>query len=96
MAINTTIDGLDIKVSRSSPLRCERCWNHVEVVEIHDYWPTWRVCARCVQVLLEIKAPPFILRSGSEETKDADYYITRGESEWHQIKMGKIDIPLEP
>lgn len=69
--------------------KCERCRRHVQDVGIHNYWPTWKICPRCVQVLLEIKAPPFILRPGTAD----DYYTCKDELEWHRIMTGEVPLP---
>jgi hypothetical protein len=79
---------LKITVSVSPHLKCQRCWRSVEGSGVHDYWPTYTICPRCVDTLLEIKWPPYILREGTTD----DYYICKDEAEWHQIKLGQVDI----
>jgi hypothetical protein len=61
--------------------KCDRCFRYQNSVGIHDYWPTYNLCSRCVEVLLEIKWPPFIV---NPETKDC--YVCKDELEWHTIK----------
>jgi hypothetical protein len=84
---------------------CARCWRRTGDVGVHDYWPTWQVCERCAGVLLEISARPFILRNGrtvgvgetgeaDDPDVDLDYYICKDEKEWHDIKNGKLPLPM--
>ena len=82
-----------IIATRSPHPKCERCWRSVEGTGVHDYWPTYTICPRCVETLLEINWPPYILREGTTDdyTTD-DYYICKNEAEWHQIKLGQVDI----
>jgi hypothetical protein len=68
---------------------CERCRRTPGDVGIHPFWPTWLICGRCVRVLLEIKAKPFILRPGTYD----DYYVCADEKEWNEIKSGRKSIP---
>jgi hypothetical protein len=78
-------------ISVRDKLKCERCLRHVEGVGKHDYWPTYTLCPRCVEVLLEIKWPPYILRPGTED----DYYLCQDEAEWFKIKLELMKIPKE-
>ena len=81
-----------ISVHKSEKLKCDRCWNHVDGTGVHDYWPTYTICPRCVGTLLEIKWPPYILRTGELGLPDADYYICKDEAEWNRIKLGQIPL----
>lgn len=47
--------------------KCQRCWRTCNDVSIHPYWPGWRVCARCVSVLLEVQ-PPFVINTDGTAT----------------------------
>jgi hypothetical protein len=35
--------------------KCERCLRYNKTVSIHDYWPTYKLCSRCIDVLLELR-----------------------------------------
>lgn len=83
-------DGMHIEIrSVKHYPKCERCWHHSETVGVHDYWPTYKICSRCVRVLLEMHWPPYIPFPGEEN----DYYICKSEAEWHRIKTGKQPMP---
>jgi hypothetical protein len=79
--------GFASRVKPATGEKCERCWNSTEDVDIHIYWPAWRVCKRCVQALLEMKIPPFIART------ETDFYICKNEQEWWEIRLGRIEVP---
>lgn len=81
-----------VVASKSPHLKCDRCWKHDEGCGVHDYWPTYTICPRCVGTLLEIKWPPYIIRSREIGAPDADYYICKDEAEWHRIKLGEIPL----
>jgi hypothetical protein len=84
---------ITITVRRAQGEKCERCWNFSIETGVHDYWPTWKICPRCVGTLLEMKVPPFIFRSGQPGDPDADYYICADEKEWHDIMSGQKPLP---
>jgi hypothetical protein len=61
--------------------KCDRCFRYGFETNIHDYWPTYHLCKRCVETLLEIKWPPFIM---NDETGEC--YVCKNEQEWHKLK----------
>ena len=82
-------NGCVVTVGPASGEKCQRCWNFSESVDVHAYWPTWRICKRCVDALLEMRTPPFIARTGN------DFYVCRDEREWWEIKLGRIPLPKD-
>ena len=81
---------LSIIAAKSVNKLCNRCKRYTSDVNNHPYWPgeKYAICKRCVEVLLEISWPPFILIT------DNDYYICKNELEWHDIKTGIISLPV--
>lgn len=57
--------------------KCDRCWHHDAEAGEHPFWPSYTLCPRCVQVLLDIKWPPFI------KVGENDYEVCKDEAEWH-------------
>ena len=88
-------DGFEVSVRSiiddPSYRKCQRCLRYVAKEEHgeHHYWPTYEICKRCVGVLLDIKWPPYIMRS------ENDCYICENEIEWHKIKNGLMEVPSE-
>jgi hypothetical protein len=70
------------------PGECERCRRLVPGIGVHDYWPSYHLCPRCVEVLLELKWRPFL------PVKDG-WYVCADEQEWHRIKMGLQPCPMK-
>lgn len=93
--MDADVKTFDVSVVISPHPKCQRCRRQVDDVAVHDYWPCYRICERCVGVLLEIKWPPFIQRSGEVGDSSADYYICVDEAEWHRIKNGLQSLPKE-
>lgn len=81
---------LSCSVSLAQGMQCNRCKRVVDDTAIHPYWPgeNYKLCIRCVDVLLNIKWPPFIKR-----TED-DYYICIDERDWYEIKSGRKELPI--
>lgn len=89
-AISDDKNGFVVAVKLAAGEKCQRCWNITQDVDVHMYWPTWRICKRCVGALLEMHTAPFIERSND------DYYICKDEKEWWEIRAGRKKLPLEP
>lgn len=82
------MNGIEFRVTPAPNEPCQRCWNRVPTA-VHMYWPTCRLCERCVGVLLEMKWPPFILRPLTAD----DYYVCADEKEWWEITQGRKALP---
>lgn len=71
---------------------CERCRCWSEETGFHDYWPIYRLCPDCVQILLDVHFPPFIVNPGREGTdpKAEDFcHICADEKEWHRLTVDR-------